>query len=319
MKKVLKKAFNMIKDFFIDIKLFGIKIAFINFKSEFLMTNLFKEKSQEKIVNKKTMLIEDFLIDRFSYVIEKYKDKKIVSRKSEKFIWVFWYQGIDASPELVKTCINSMINNSGNYKVIVLDKNNISNYISIPEIILNKVEKGKITLTHFSDILRCGLISKYGGIWADSTMFFSKNIFKNFDNKDFNTNHFSEKTISVTQGRWTGYFIGGTANTFFDFLYEFLIEYNTKYDVLIDYFILDYLLDIAYKINDNFKELIDNSDILNDNIYLLNKNFDNIYSEQDYKRIINDGVFFKLSTKKKHKTYLDNNRLSNYGYFIDSN
>lgn len=78
-------------------------------------------------------------------------------------IWVFWWQGEENMPTIVKACYNSIKKNRGLYKVILLDQKNFYNYVNIPTYILNKLESGKISITHFSDILRFNLLAKYGG------------------------------------------------------------------------------------------------------------------------------------------------------------
>ena len=79
-------------------------------------------------------------------------------------IYVFWWQGINEStPELVKTCIHLAQVNNPNNKVIILTKDNFKDYSDIPDYILEKLDKGIITITHFSDILRASVLSKTGG------------------------------------------------------------------------------------------------------------------------------------------------------------
>ena len=77
----------------------------------------------------------------------------------------------------------------GDYEFIIIDQNNFSKYLELPEWILKKVEKKEITLTHLADIIRMGLLKQYGGIWVDATMFFTKDVFKEFDHKNLNSNY----------------------------------------------------------------------------------------------------------------------------------
>ena len=50
-----------------------------------------------------------------------------------------------------------------------LTKNNFKQYIELPDYIEKKFEKGKISMAHFSDLLRISLLAKWGGMWIDST------------------------------------------------------------------------------------------------------------------------------------------------------
>ena len=87
-----------------------------------------------------------------------------------KCVWICWMQGREEAPDLVKACINSIEENLKDFEIIILTEKNISNYITFPEHILNKYREGKITRTHFSDILRVSILCKYGGLWIDSTV-----------------------------------------------------------------------------------------------------------------------------------------------------
>lgn len=87
-----------------------------------------------------------------------------------KIIWVFWMQGVDAAPQLVSDCVAQMQRWADGYEVRVVTSENMAAYVQIPEHILRKLEKGQISYTHFSDILRCFLLARHGGIWMDATV-----------------------------------------------------------------------------------------------------------------------------------------------------
>lgn len=91
------------------------------------------------------------------------------------YAFVLWWQGEDNAPEVVKACINSIKKNH-NGKVIVLSESNYSKYSNIPEYIVRKMEQGKMSLTHFSDILRYNLLYNWGGAWIDATCLLTKPI-----------------------------------------------------------------------------------------------------------------------------------------------
>ena len=51
------------------------------------------------------------------------------------------------------------------FQYTIITKDNWQQYMELPNHIIEKVENGKITLTHFSDIIRAELIKNYGGVW----------------------------------------------------------------------------------------------------------------------------------------------------------
>ena len=68
-------------------------------------------------------------------------------------------------------------------KVVILNKENISKYIQIPQFTYEKLKSGIISIPHFADIIRTKLLYEYGGIWMDATLYmtdtFSNDIYNN--------------------------------------------------------------------------------------------------------------------------------------------
>lgn len=92
-----------------------------------------------------------------------------------KTIWVFWWQGELAMPPVIKECYKSILRNCNGRTVVLLDQNNFKDYITLPDYILRKFYEGVISKTHFSDILRVGLLKEYGGMWIDAAIFVKTN------------------------------------------------------------------------------------------------------------------------------------------------
>lgn len=88
----------------------------------------------------------------------------------DKIIWTCWLQGEENAPRIVQTCLASIRKNAAGYKVVVLDKDSIGEYVEVPEYIEKKYAAGIIPHAHYSDIVRLMLLQKYGGVWIDSTI-----------------------------------------------------------------------------------------------------------------------------------------------------
>ena len=114
-------------------------------------------------------------------------------------VFVCWWQGLDNdTPLLVKKCIESIKNNFLRHEVIIIDKNNYTNYTTIPAFILKKFEQGRISMTHFSDILRMSLISDNGGCWIDATCLFTDSPEEELEKYDFYTNKLNCKKVPLS-------------------------------------------------------------------------------------------------------------------------
>ena len=101
---------------------------------------------------------------------------------SNRTVWICWLQGRDNAPELVKACINSIENNLKDFNIVILTEENISKYTMLPVHVMKKYNEGKITRTHFSDILRVSILCEYGGLWVDSTVLCTDGDRKNYRN-----------------------------------------------------------------------------------------------------------------------------------------
>jgi capsular polysaccharide synthesis len=107
--------------------------------------------------------------------------------KDKKIIWQYWGQGWNSEslPEVVKICSRSVQMNKGNYEVIYLDDQNISEYIEFPDFIYEKRKNTHFRHVFFSDLLRLALLKVYGGVWVDATFLFTDPISAHFSTMEF--------------------------------------------------------------------------------------------------------------------------------------
>lgn len=103
------------------------------------------------------------------YLCDQYENQEIQKEKSNK-VWVCWLQGMENAPELVQACYESLKKNLKNKEIIVITSENLNNYVTFPDYIIDKWKKGIISNTHFSDLLRLELLIEHGGTWVDSTV-----------------------------------------------------------------------------------------------------------------------------------------------------
>lgn len=91
-------------------------------------------------------------------------------------VWVCWLQGFDKAPQIVKQCILSQKRSLKDKDYTLITEENYSEYIQFPDYIEEKIKRGIISKTHFSDLLRLELLKKYGGTWIDATVYISGEI-----------------------------------------------------------------------------------------------------------------------------------------------
>ena len=88
----------------------------------------------------------------------------------EEPVWMYWKQGLENAPEIVKKCVESVRRYSGR-PVILLTEKNIGEYIRLPGFAEEKLRDGKLPAAIYSDLLRLSLLEHYGGTWIDATVY----------------------------------------------------------------------------------------------------------------------------------------------------
>lgn len=121
-----------------------------------------------------TLKTKQKLEKKYSWKLKEF-DQNYVERehKNSNRIWICWFQGLENAPELVKKCYQSVLENNKEKEIILITNDNIHRYVQFPKYILEKWKKGQITNTHMTDLLRLELLTRYGGMWLDATVFCS--------------------------------------------------------------------------------------------------------------------------------------------------
>lgn len=299
-------------------KIFGNKIASLALLMKPKLKLLPGRKNLKNIYDKELL---EFINKNYIDIINKYKNKEDKSNNisNESNIWIFWWQGFNEAPDIVKSCISNTIMKKGKHNVEIITKYNYKEYISIPKYILKKLETGKMTITHFSDIMRVMLLAEYGGIWLDATIFLNDKIpdeiysYKFYSNKLVNSSN-----EYISKCKWSSFFLcSSPQNLLLCFTRDILLEYWENYDELINYFFIDYIICSGYmniKSINNDIECIPNN---NPKIYELISNINNEYNKEKYKCIIENTWLFKLSWKHKFNSYTKDNKVTFYKMIID--
>lgn len=121
-------------------------------------------------------------LSELKWIVESLSDKLLTEFKpvkeldDKRIIWQYWAQGFDSSemPSLIKLCLKSVETHTEDYTLIRISDENIYEYIMIPDWLKEKMKI--MSKAHFSDLLRCIILSLYGGMWLDAAVFLSGNI-----------------------------------------------------------------------------------------------------------------------------------------------
>ena len=82
-----------------------------------------------------------YLLTNYEDILNLYKniDANVNNISENKIIWIVWWQGINDAPDIVKVAIDSVKNMNNEYDVVIIDSNNYSDYICIPDNIITKL------------------------------------------------------------------------------------------------------------------------------------------------------------------------------------
>ena len=224
-----------------------------------------------------------------------------------KVIWTMWWQGEEKAPNIVKSTLYYMrgFAKKHGYRVIVVDSENIGEYVTIPDTIYRKLETKKINLANFSDLVRFMLIDQHGGIWLDSTMYVDIEFPISVLEREFSSiNHPDGLDISIddniTNKRWVSFCVSGTkGNIVAKSMKYFMIDQIENNEVLPDYFMVDFGLDYLY---DEFEEI---RDILvsipeyssQKDIFWLDVNRNSIFDKEEWEKELSINKIFKTTYK----------------------
>ena len=215
-------------------------------------------------------------------------------------IWVCWWQGLENAPALVQKCIASIQRNAGPYKVTVITEENYREFVSIPSWIQERSRAGKISLTHYSDILRTSLLAEHGGIWLDATFFCCGLSQECFDSPLWSVKRPDYLHGSVASGYFATYaFSCNYENRWiFAIIRDFLLLYWEKNDILIDYLFLDYLIVLAQRKDPRIAQIFEAIEPNNPNCDELSKLLGEPFDEARWNRIREGTYLFKLTWKQ---------------------
>ena len=267
MKSVKKRLKNLSYRWYGQWKYFSPVIA----TCDFLSSTVFRKSlSMKHYLNgyyytKAQKIIEYKYVD----VINRWKNVKFTPSniKSNSYIFIFWWQGLENAPVIIKKCVSSIVKHSGEHQVVIIDKNNWNQYTVLPDYILELLQQKKMTVTWFSDILRCHLLYDNGGIWIDPTCYMSDNFDADIYTLPFySIKHGDDYEFPICKGDWATFFLATyKKNPLFGFLCDLFDTYWKNEKVFIVYLSIDLFLSIAYDNLNYARKMI--NDIPMNNVY----------------------------------------------------
>lgn len=272
-----------------------------------------------KALSMSTKYIDRYFLRHYGDILDKYSERK--NSKTEEVavedypIWCFWWQGEALMPEVVRHCYNGI--KSNNSHVFLITKDNIEDYVKLPASIYEKVEAGKISFTHLSDILRLTLLAERGGMWIDVTCFNPYAIPDEAKRMPFCSPHDKVKqqsqgkvTYWCNRGGWRSWNLGTNQKNslLFTFARDMIQAIAIRQNCMPSYFMVDCMLDYAYRHFPEVKSMIDHMPNVNTkcaDLFLHYFNTNKVWDESEYQRLVENDWIFKLTYKTIWKEEVD--------------
>ena len=192
-------------------------------------------------------------------------------------------------------------NNFHKHEVVVVDQNNYQNYVEIPQYIIDKLNQGIITITHFSDIMRASLLAKWGGVWMDATMYLVDSIEDEIQGYEFYSNKLpadNQFATHVDKANWSAFFLAcGAENPILVNLRNILFEYWKTHTMLINYFLVDYCIKLSYDKFESLHKIIEKVPVNNVHLHDLQPLLNEPFDQATFEKLTQDTKFFKLTYK----------------------
>lgn len=315
---------HQIFDYNITYAIYGY-IWWLNF---FVRTPLAWKLSRWALI-RKTKWLNNYLSRKYPDIYnENNYDKSYETGGSKRIVWVFWGQGEQNMPILVKSCYNQLRRNNKN--VILVTMENLNKYILMPTTIINKVENKQISWAFFSDIVRVLLLEKYGGLWLDATVWVPGEIPWD-DLEEFTFYSANNKVASKSNDmcfwtsleyNWSGWCMYSRNMNYalFSFVGNLLKKIAQENKCIPDYVIVDFAIYISCIIFNHVNEdmsKIEKFSCPNKNLLAELMNVE--YSDNKYEEIVSNNFVFKLSFRTKWNEYTPDGKETFFGHLICHN
>jgi hypothetical protein len=109
--------------------------------------------------------IHAFVRDELDAICRRSSGETPQTAPVDRPLWMYWAQSEAEMPPIVAACVKQA-RSGASERLVLLDDERLATLVDLPAAVYAKTFANK---THFSDILRVALLSRYGGIWMDAT------------------------------------------------------------------------------------------------------------------------------------------------------
>jgi len=159
-------------------------------------------------------------------------------------IFVYWGQGFENAPEIVRFCHAELHRLHNADDIVVLTDENLSDWVELPPGLREMLGDNR---TAFSDVLRFELLAKHGGIWIDATCLPTVRLQDHFDELVGEAGFFAFETKEKTISSW---FLASRPGHYLTHLVrDSLRLYWRVFDRPVTYFYLHFIFQLVHMLD----------------------------------------------------------------------
>lgn len=236
------------------------KFGYFNLKSSNKYRYVMELYDETRTLNKIQPLV-NAVIDEFECEIERLDVQLTKSDNQNPKIFQYWHHGFENLPGVVKNSYQSVdYFLSEDFDIIRIEFNTLEYYINLPKHIITLIKEQKMTIAHFSDIVRNKLLLQYGGLWLDSTVLITGkddiNKFTSLDNRLlFSRFVFSNPKEHAVQFESWIMWSRNKGNVVYKIADEVLNRYWSKNQNVGNYFLYHIIITIIFLKDAKFRKL----------------------------------------------------------------
>lgn len=246
-----------------------------------------------EILQLMTPVIERKYRPKIPNTIKKFKDVEL-RKEHSNYVWFCWLQGLENAPELVKKCYANLERYLVGKHLVIIDQATVEQYVTLPEIIVERWSRHQIPAALYSDVIRLELLIKYGGTWIDSTVLCTgMNFPPEYIDSDLFLFQFRRPTDASFQGI-SNWFINARPNhPMLMMVRDLLVEYWKEYDCVLSFFIFHIFFSLIVECEPSFVNQMPYG--FSPNSLFLEHHLGDVYNQGNWEKLVSKVCFHKLT------------------------
>lgn len=215
--------------------------------------------------------------------------------KGDPKLFVFWEQGFDNAPPVVRACRQRLEKMHGG-EVVDLDLEKLRGMIDLPGDVYRHASKNR---AHFADVARFALLHKYGGAWLDATCLVTESVTERFEEL-LPSGFFAFRYHDALISNW--FLASEPGNYVSAIVYQGLCEYWRRRDIKVHYYFNHHLFESLYYLDPEFTAVWDATpDLSSLPPHALQVAMHDPYTPEKMDELLNQSFIHKLTYKRDTK------------------